>query len=313
MTNHLIDDSRATPELPSRVTGHFADPDLTVFGDRYFLYPTTDGHEDWDSRSFSAFSSTDLVDWTDHGVILDLATDVSWAHSHAWAPAIAARDGRFYLYFTAESNIGVAVSDSPTGPFRDSGRPLVADGAFRGRAIDPSVFIDNGAAYLYWGNGRVNAVRLNDDMVSFEISQVVSWTPSDFREAAWVHRRGDIYYLSWSVDDTRHEDYRVRYATGPGPFGPWTDRGILLEKVAERGILATGHHSIINVPGTDEWVIAYHRFAIPGGDGFHREIAFDRLKHSANGLIDKVIPSSDPIRIPIDSTRKANNVVSHEN
>jgi beta-xylosidase len=268
MTNEIIDHAERRLEPPSRVRGHFADPDLAIFGDRYFLYPTTDGHEDWGSHSFNVFSSPDLVEWTDHGVALDLSTDVTWAQSHAWAPAIAGKNGTFYLYYTAENNIGVAVADSPTGPFRDIGRPLVADGEFKGRAIDPSVFVDKGAAYLYWGNGRLNAVRLNDDMTSFDSSQVISWTPTDFREAAWVHRRGDVYYLSWSVDDTRHEDYRVRYATSQGPFGPWVDHGILLEKVAERGILATGHHSIINVPGTDEWVIAYHRFAIPGGDGW---------------------------------------------
>jgi beta-xylosidase len=239
------------------------------------------------------------VEWHGHGVILDLERDVSWADRNAWAPAISTHNGRYYLYFTAEDNIGVAVADSPIGPFRDIGRPLVRAGAFSGRAIDPSVFIDKDVPYLYWGNGRLNAVRLGDDMTSFDAEQVVSWTPTEFREAAWVHRRGDVYYLSWSVGDTRDENYRVRYATGSGPFGPWTDRGILLERVPERGIFATGHHSIINVPGTDEWVIAYHRFAIPGGDGFHREIAFDRLNHSANGLIDKVVPSTTPIRIPI--------------
>jgi hypothetical protein len=114
-----------------------------------------------------------------------------------------------------------------------------------------------------------------------------------------VHKRNGVYYLSWSVDDTRDENYRVLYATGATPVGPWKDRGVLLEKVEHRGILGTGHHSIIRVPGTDDWVIAYHRFAIPNGDGFHREIAFDHLIHRANGLLEKVVPSCEPLRLPI--------------
>jgi len=285
----------------SPVPGYYADPALVVFGDRYYLYPTTDGRQDWSATSFRAFSSPDLIDWTDHGVVLELGRDVRWASAHAWAPAAAQKAGRYHLYFTADSgNIGVASADTPLGPFRDLGRPLIPDGRFEGRAIDPSVFTDrDGTSYLYWGNGVAHGVPLGDDMTSFDPSQVVSWTPTGFREAAHVHRHQDIYYLSWSVDDTRDENYHVRYATGEGPLGPWTDRGVLLAKDTGQGILATGHHSVLNVPGTDEWVIAYHRFAIPDGDGFHRELAFDRLIHTPDGSIDQVIPSVTPPRIPL--------------
>jgi beta-xylosidase len=295
------DHPEAREPAGSPIDGHFADPALVVFDGRYYLYPTTDGHAEWDATTFRAFSSGDLLDWTDHGVVLELGREVAWARSHAWAPAAATRAGRYYLYFTADTgSIGVASSDSPLGPFRDLGRPLIADGRFEGRAIDPSVFVDgDGAAYLYWGNGMAHGVRLNEDMVSFDESRVTSWTPTEFREAAHVHHRAGVYYLSWSVDDTRDENYHVRYATGPGPLGPWTDRGVLVEKAVERGILATGHHSVLNIPGTDDWVIAYHRFAIPGGDGFHRELAFDRLHHRPDGSIDQVVPGSAPLRIPL--------------
>jgi beta-xylosidase len=287
-------------ERTSPLVGNYADPDLAIFDRRYFLYPTTDGHRDWAGTTFSAFSSADLIEWHDHGVVLDLANDLSWANSQAWAPAIARKDSKYFLYFTAESNIGVAVGDAPTGPFVDLGRPLVADGDFSGRAIDPSVFIDDdGTPFLLWGNTEAHVVQLSPDMVSFDPSDVVTWTPTDFREAAWVHKRHDVYYLSWSVDDTRDENYRVLYATGDSPYGPWTDRGVLLEKIESRGILATGHHSIVKIPGTDDWLIAYHHFAIPGGDGFHREIAFDRLQHNPQGLIDKVEPSRVPLKIPL--------------
>ncbi|MEO7123295.1 MAG: family 43 glycosylhydrolase [Lacisediminihabitans sp.] len=284
----------------SPIQGFYADPDLTVFDSQYFLYPTTDGFEEWVGTTFRVFTSGDLVDWQDRGVILDLSTDVSWASGQAWAPAISRRDGKYYFYFTAESNIGVAVSDSPTGPFVDSGRPLVADGDFSGRAIDPSIFRDDdGTFYLIWGNGDAHLVPLEADMVSFAPENVVTWTPTDFREAAWVHKRNGIYYLSWSVNDTRDANYRVLYATSTSLHGPWIDHGVLLEKDEGRGIIATGHHSIVNIPGSDEWVIAYHRFGIPSGDGFHREVEFDRLHHTDDGLIEKVSPSLQSLRLPL--------------
>jgi beta-xylosidase len=295
------DHPAASRPAPSPVPGYFADPALLIADGRYYLYPTTDGFDQWGATSFRVFSSPDLASWTDHGVILTLGQDVAWASGHAWAPAIAARDGRYYLYFTADTgSIGVASADSPLGPFRDLGRPLIAEGQFAGRAIDPSVFTDlDGTSYLYWGNGVAHGVRLHPGMTCFDPAEVVSWTPDGFREAVHVHLRAGVYYLSWSVDDARDENYHVRYATGPGPLGPWTDRGVLLAKAADRGILATGHHCVLRVPGADEWVIAYHRFAVPGGDGFHREIACDHLRHRYDGAIDQVIPGTEALSIPL--------------
>jgi beta-xylosidase len=296
----LVPTPSPASERPSPVSGYYADPNLAIFGESYFLYPTTDGLEDWTATTFRVFSSNDLVVWRDQGVALDVATDLHWATSQAWAPTIARRGNKYFLYFTAESNIGVAVSDSPQGPFVDIGRPLITDGDYSGRAIDPSVFVDeDDRAYLYWGNTEAHAVQLSNDMISFDPQAVFTWTPTHFREAVWVHKRNDIYYASWSVNDTRDVNYHVLYATGSSPFGPWEDRGVLLEKDLGRGILATGHHSIVNVPGTDEWIIAYHQFAIPGGDGFHRQVAFDRLSYTESGLIEKVAPSRSPLSIPL--------------
>ncbi len=287
-------------ETPSPIAGHFADPNLAVVDGRYLLFATTDGSPEWGSTAFHAFTSTDLREWRDHGEVFDVR-DASWASGHAWAPAYAQANGRHYLYFTADrGSIGVAVADSPTGPYVDSGRALVLPGDFDGVAIDPATFTDaDGGAYLYWGNGTAHGVRLAPDMVSFAPSDVVSWVPEDFCEAAWVHRRGTDYFLSWSVDDTRSEDYQVHYATGPGPLGPWRSRGVVLRKDTERGILATGHHSIAAVPGTDDWVIAYHRFAIPDGNGYHRELRFDRLHHGPDGLLERVVPAAEQLCLPL--------------
>jgi beta-xylosidase len=302
----------ASREPGSPLPHLLADPNLAIFEDRFYLYPTTDGHPDWGATSFRVYTSPDLVNWDDRGTALELGRDVRWARAHAWAPAIARKNGLYYLYFTAESNVGVATATDPAGPFTDVGEPLVPDGRFPGRAIDPSVFCDDdGVHYLYWGNTTANGVRLNQDMVSFDAAQVVSWTPTQFREAAWVHEANGRYYLSWSVDDTRHEDYHVQYASGPTPLGPWEEHGVLLAKLPDRGIRGTGHHSIVQIPGTEIWVIAYHRFAIPGGNGFHREVMFDRLVHRSDGLIERVVPASTPLRLSLPHhTRGVSNVAS---
>jgi len=105
------------------------------------------------------------------------------------------------------------------------------------------------------------------------------------------HRNG-LYHLTYSIDDTGSENYKVGYATSTSIDGPWTYRGVILEKDPSQGILATGHSSIINVPGTDDWYIAYHRFAIPGGDGQHRETTIDKVTFDpATGLMQKVVPT----------------------
>ncbi|MET9793577.1 family 43 glycosylhydrolase [Streptomyces canus] len=287
-----------SPVLP----GLNADPNIVRFGDTFYIYPTTDGFEGWSGTQFKAYSSTDLVHWKDHGVILDLGPDISWADSRAWAPTIAEKDGKYYFYFCADANIGVAVSDSPTGPFKDAlGRPLLKAGQFSGQMIDPAVFTDDdGQSYLYWGNGHAYVAPLNDDMTSVDLTKMKDITPSGYNEGSFVIKRKGTYYLTWSENDTRDENYRVAYATGPSPTGPWTKRGVILEKDLSLGIKGPGHHSVVHVPGTDDWYIAYHRFAIPGGDGMHRETTVDKLDFDSDGLIKKVVPtltSIDPVSI----------------
>jgi beta-xylosidase len=265
-----------------------ADPHIAVFGDTFYIYPTTDGFEGWRSTSFSAWSSRDLVNWKNEGVILDLPRDLKWAAVHAWAPAIATKNGKHYFYFSAAQNIGVAVADSPTGPFKDPlGKPLVAKSDFqRMQAIDPMVFVDDdGAGYLYWGQGRCKAVKLNGDMVSFNRDDVRDLTPAGFNEGSFVHKRNGKYYLSWSEYDTRDPRYSVAYAIANSPLGPFTKAAanpILRQSGAVKG---AGHHSIVQIPGRDEWVIAYHRFRIPDGNGYNRETCLSPLRHGDDGSI----------------------------
>ncbi|GAA3233193.1 family 43 glycosylhydrolase [Dactylosporangium siamense] len=275
------------------IPGYFADPQIEYLAGRYWIYPTSDGYADWSGTRFRAFSSPDLAVWTDNGVVLDLA-DVSWCHAKAWAPTIVHRNGVYWLYFSACQQIGVARSSSPGGPFVDAlGAPLVRTNQYGEQEIDPDVFVDDdGTAYLYFGSGRAEVARLSSSMTALATAPT-RVTPAGYREASNVFKRNGTYYLMYSEDDTRSADYRVSYATASSPLGPFTKAAgnPVLAKDTGKGILGTGHSSVVQVPGRDEWYIAYHRFAIPGGDGTHREVCVDRLTFAANGAINTVHPT----------------------
>jgi beta-xylosidase len=283
----LPDGGRRPP--PPVLPGFHADPHIAVFGDSFYIYPTTDA-TNWDSTSFECWSSKDLKHWKNEGIALDLPRDLQWAKIRAWAPCIAARNGKFYFYYSAAQNIGVAVSDRPQGPFRDPlGKPLIAKGAYQCQVIDPMVFTDeDGAAYLYFGNGNCNVVRLNEDMISFDPAAVKRITPRDYGEGSFVLKRNGIYYLMWSRFDTRDPRYCVMVATSSSPFGPFTNAVSNPILVQSGSIKGAGHHSVVQLPGRDEWVIAYHRFRIPRGDGYHRETCLSPLRFDSQGRIQQV-------------------------
>ncbi len=287
--------------------GQFADPDLAKFGDRYYLYPTTDGFEGWSGTPFHVFSSEDRKVWRDDGVILDLATDdVPWAIGSAWAPAIATRNNKYYYYFCGkqahgESAIGVAVADQPEGPFQALPEPLITLeqthrlGLSMWQAIDPSIYIEeDGTPYLLFGNGFGAIVQLTDDMTGILEETMVNLEGlHDFREAVTVLKRDGRYHFTWSCDDTGSEDYHVNYGTSDSLFGPVTYHYPVLEKNPAKGMLGTAHHSILKEPGEDRYYIAYHRFVTPltrfsEGKGFHRETCIDPLAFGEDGKLKKV-------------------------
>jgi beta-xylosidase len=273
--------------LPPALPGPNADPHIAAYGDTYYLYPTTDGIEGWGAKSFSAWSSKDLKTWKNEGVILDLPRDLTWANRNAWAPAMATKNGKYYFYYSAAQNVGVAVADSPTGPFKDPiGKPLVAKDAYRGQAIDPMVLVDDdGSAYLYWGQGQCHVVKLNADMTSYDPSTVVEFKPEGYNEGPFVLKRKGKYYLMWSEYDTRDPRYSVAYATSSSPMGPWVKASGPPVLHGRGPVKGAGHHSVVQVPGTDQWFIAYHRFIIPGGDGFNRETCVSPMRFDAAGNI----------------------------
>lgn len=300
----------AVPNNPV-LTGFYADPDILYSNKthKYYIYPTSDGFDGWSGYYFKAFSSENLKDWKDEGVILDLKKDVSWANRNAWAPCIEEKeiDGKYkyFYYFTAAQKIGVAVADDPTGPFVDSGKALIdfkPKGVSGGQEIDPEVFTDpkTGKSYLYWGNGYMAVAELNKDMVSIKKNTIVERTPDNtFREAITVFYRNGIYYFLWSEDDTRSENYRVRYGTSDTPTGKIQipENNLILAKDPSKGIYGTGHNSVLQIPGKDEWYIVYHRFNRPNGikmgdaAGYHREVCIDKMEFNADGSIKPVIPT----------------------
>lgn len=275
---------------PPVLPGYHADPHIACFDGTYYIYPTTDGNEGWSSTAFICCSSKDLKHWQNHGVILRLGIDVTWADKYAWAPAIATKDGKYYFYYSAAQCIGVAVADTPYGPFFDPlGKPLVDRGRYGGQSIDPMVFVDDdGSAYLYFGQGNCNVVRLNDDMISYDPEAVKRITPPGYNEGSFVLKRNGIYYLMWSEFDTRDPRYSVAYGMSNSPIGPFKkpDGNPILK--AKGLVQGAGHHSVVQVPGKDEWFIAYHRFAIPGGNGYKRETCISPMYFNPDGTIKKV-------------------------
>jgi beta-xylosidase len=276
-----------TPKNPI-LPGYNADPQIAMFGGKFYIYPTTDGFANWLSTQFHAFSSPDLVTWKDEGVVLDLGSGVSWATDKAWAPGIAQKNGTYYFYFAADQAIGVATGSSPAGPFKDAlGHALIQMGAYSTQDIDPYVFMDDdGRSYLYFGSGSSGrVVELNADMISLK-GTPSTLTVGGFREGSVAFKRNGNYYFMWSENDTRSADYDVSYGIGSSPLGPFTKAAVnpILKKDTTLGILATGHNSVLALPNGD-YYIAYHRFAIPNGDGTHREVCLDRMLFNADGTI----------------------------
>lgn len=297
------------------INGYYADPDILYSNkdNKYYLYPTSDGFDGWGGYYFKTFSSDNLVDWKDEGIIIDLKKEVSWANGNAWAPCIIEKkvkgQYKYYYYFSGGQDggpkkIGVAVSDDPKGPFKDSGKPLIdfrPEGVNGGQEIDPDVFFDpiSKKYYLYWGNGYMAGAELNKDMISIKKSTVKVMTPDKtFREAITVFYRNGLYYFLWSEDDTGSVNYKVRYATAKSPLGPLTipTNNIVIMKDDEKGIYGTGHNSILQIPNKDEWYIIYHRISRPDGitkpyPGIYREVCIDKMEFDKDGNIKRVYPS----------------------
>lgn len=308
----------ANPVLPQ----FHADPDILLSEKtgKYYIYSTTDGFPGWGGTYYTCYSSDNLRDWKYEGVALDAATEsIPWADGNLWAPAIEEKkiDGKYkyFLYFSAKpkggeaKQIGVAVADSPTGPFQaDSTAMITKSPVGRGQQIDVDVFTDpvSGKPYLYWGNGYMAGAELNPDMRSIKEETITVMTPEGgtlqdyrYREAPYVFWRDGVYYFMWSVDDTGSHNYHVAYGTSDSPLGPIrvADPPVALIEKPRSGMIGTAHNSVLCVPGkngdADRWYIVYHRIN-PAYEkvqpGIHREVCISPLKFNSEGGIIAVSP-----------------------
>lgn len=313
---------QGNPILP----GFHADPEILYSNKtgKYYIYSTTDGKPGWGGYKYYVYSSADLKEWKNEGVALDAKSDqIAWANGNLWAPAaieVKQKNGsyKYYLYFSANPNdngrkqMGVAVSDSPTGPFVDLGQPLLAKNhpGCNGQLIDVDVFMDpvSKKPYLYWGNGFMAGAELEPNMTKIKDETVTVMTPKGgslrdyaYREAPYVFYRNGLYYFMWSVDDTGAANYHVAYGTSKSPLGPIevAKDPIVLIQDPQHEIYGTAHNSVIQKPGTDEWYIVYHRINknyIHFQPGVHREVCIDKLEFNADGTIKRVVPTHGRIQ-----------------
>lgn len=268
-----------------------ADPAALVYNNTVYLYT---GHDEaaangtgYVMKDWKVYSSTDMVNWTDRGTPLSVSA-FSWASGDAWAGQVIERNGKFYWYICAEHKtipgkaIGVAVSNSPTGPFTDAlGHALITNNmtsfvSSNWDDIDPAVFIDdNGDAYLYWGNSALMYVKLNSDMISYSGSINNVSVPS-FTEAPWLHKHNNTYYLSYASGWPES----ISYATSSSPTGPWTYKGVIMAPTSNSG---TNHQAIIEYKGQPYFI--YHTGALPTGGDYRRSVAIEKFNYNADGTI----------------------------
>jgi len=307
-----------------------ADPSAHVFQGKIYIYPSHDVEagipendlgDHFDMRDYHVLSMTSIPGKvTDHGVALD-KKDIPWSGRQLWAPDAAFYNGKYFLYFPLKDKenvfrIGVATSDSPTGPFKPEAKPI--EGSY---SIDPAVFQDtNGRFYMYFGGiwgGQLQrwrtgsydpqgkeagdqepamgprVARLSKDMLSFDepVKEIQILDKNGkplltgdhdkrFFEASWMHKYNGKYYFSYSTGDTHF----INYATGTSPYGPFTYQGVILKPV----IGWTNHHSIIEFKG--KWYLFYHDSSLSGGKTHLRSIKVTELKYRPDGTIETVEP-----------------------
>lgn len=306
---------------------YLGDPAALVDGKTLYLYAGHDQCPDRQERyvlnEWCILSTTDMKTWKEHSYKLK-AVDFPWASGQAWASQTIKRGDKYYWYVTAEhksihgKGIGVAVADSPTGPFIPVEKPLVTNNMttkYTGISwddIDPTAIVDDdGQAYLIWGNTQLyyaklkdNMVELDGDVMTMEIrgirmpSNPKEWNEEAeadkvaagsnfFTEAPWIHKHKGWYYLTFSIGFPE----KTAYAMSRSINGPWEYKGILNEVA---GNCNTNHHAIVNFKG--DWYFIYHNGSInTAGSSYRRSVCIDRLKYKKNGELERIQMTSEGI------------------
>jgi beta-xylosidase len=289
--------------------GWYADPEAVIFDSTYWIYPTySDAFEK--QVYMDAFSSPDLVNWTKHERIIDTAS-VKWAKRAMWAPAIIKKDGKYFLFFSANDvregqvgGIGVGVSDTPEGPFKDYlGKPLINEIKNGAQPIDQFVFkhSDNSYYMIYGGWGHCNIVKLKNDLtgiVPFEDGTTHrEITPKGYVEGPIMFEKDSKFYFMWSEGGWTGPDYRVAYAMSDSPFGPFERIGTVLQQDTTVATGA-GHHSVLHNPKESQWYIVYHRRPLTETYANSRHTCIDVMEFNADGTIK-------PVKITFDGVQSS--------
>ncbi|WP_290477896.1 MULTISPECIES: family 43 glycosylhydrolase [unclassified Leeuwenhoekiella] len=289
----------AKAQNPLVLDQYTADPTARVFNGKLYVYPSHDilctedkGRVGWFCmEDYHVFSSDNLTAWKDHGEILN-QTEVAWADPSGysmWAPDCVERDGKYYFYFPTKPKdekgfkIGVAISDSPEGPFVPQQEPIAGV-----NGIDPNVFIDSdGQAYLYWSGGNIFVAKLKPNMTELASEpEVIANLPQEgLKEGPFVFKRNDQYYLTYPHVANKTE--RLEYAMGPSPMGPFTVTGVIMDE-SPTGCW-TNHQSIVNFK--DQWYLFYHHNDLSPDFDKNRSIRADSLSFNNDGTIVKVQPT----------------------
>ena len=292
-----------------------SDPAPMVHNGTIYVYTghDEDGADFFWMQEWRVYSTQDMVNWQDHGSPLALET-FSWADDRAWAGQTIERDGKFYWYICAHSKIsngmaiGVAVSDSPTGPFKDAlGKPLFENG--RWDHIDPTVMIDDdGQAWLMWGNPQCYYLKLNRDMISYEgevgklpMTEEAFGGPmmkerekgktykDSYVEGPWLTKRNGTYQLLYAAGGVPEH---ISYSTAPSPTGPWKYAGEIMPLCDTNSF--TNHCGVADYKGHSYFF--YHTGKLPNGGGFGRSVAVEEFKYNADGSFPKIMPTDAGVK-----------------
>ena len=280
-----------------------ADPSARVFNNKIYVYPSHDilavegkGRVGWFCmEDYHVFSSANLTDWVDHGVIVK-QNEVPWVKKDSynmWAPDCIFKNGTYYFYFPATPKdttgigrgftIGVATAEHPEGPFTPQAEPIK-----NVRGIDPNVFTDkNGDSYLYWSAGHIFGAKLKDNMLELDSEvKILSDLPTKgLKEGPYVFERNGVYYLTYPHVEKKIE--RLEYAIGDNPLGPFKVTGVIMDE-SPTGCW-TNHHSIIQFK--DQWYLFYHHNDYSPKFDKNRSVRMDSLFFNTDGAIRKVIPT----------------------
>lgn len=309
-----------------------ADPAPMVYKGVLYLYVGHDeyydgqdsasGGKEFNITEWLCYSTKDMKTWTDHGSVLK-PTDFQWGIGEAWASQVVEKDGRFYYYTSLQAGepynskvVGVAVADNPLGPFTDAiGKPLITDdmtpNGLRGwwNDIDPTVFIDDdGTPWMSWGNGTCFIAKLKPNMIELDGPIKILDVP-EFVEGPWIHKKDNMYYLTYASHLGKKDSEMIAYATAPSMNGPWTYRGVLTGQ-AERSF--TIHPGIVEFK--NNWYLFYHNATLDldgkAGAIGRRAVCADYLYYNPDGTMVYVEQTKEGITVTPKSEKEVKNVVN---